>query len=693
MKRFGEAMVRLRIPILLLSFLLLIPSVFGIIATRINYDILYYLPTELETVQGQDILLDEFGKAAYSILICEDMRPRDAAALKQRLEQVDHVDTVLWYDDLVDLSVPVEALPESVQEVFYSRDRSATLMFLFMDTTTSADETLDAVNEIRRLVWNKCFLSSMSCLVEDLKELIEREMPWYVAIAAALTAVVLSITLDSFLVPAVILLNIGMGILYNLGSNFLKGEISFLTLALVAVLQLGVTLDYSIFLYSSYKEHKPLCATREEAMAEAVAATIVSITGSSLTTIAGFIALCFMSFTLGMDLGTVMAKGVVFSVISCVTVLPALILTTDKAIERTSHRPLHLGTGGVTDFVLRHQRLFAVLMVILWVPAFYGNSKYEVYYKLDRSIPEDTLCVVANKELEQFEMSSMSMILVSSELSHKDTVNLCKAIRQVDGVNFCMGLDSLIGPMVPVEMIPDDVRELLESEHWKLLLVSSAYELATDEVNHQCAVISSVIKHFDPNGMLIGETACTKDLIEVTDHDFAVVNAVSIGAIFVLIFLVLQSVSLPFILVLVIELAICLNMGISFYTHQTLPFIASTFVGTIQLGATVDYAILMTTRYKKERIAGRSKEEAVRIALETSIQSIITSAFGFFAATGGVGLFASADMIASICMLLSRGALISMVIVLSMLPSMLLLLDRLICKTTLGMSTVWSYES
>ncbi len=685
MKRFGEVMVRLRIPILVLSFLLLIPSVLGIIATRINYDILDYLPADLETVQGQDILLDEFGKAAYSILVCEDMPPKDVAALKEQLEQVEHVDTVLWYDKVFDLSFPVEAMPQKVREVFYSRDGSATLMFLFMDTTTSADETLEAVIKIRSIVGKQCFLSSMSCLVEDLKELIEREMPWYVLIAAALTSVVLATTLDSFLVPAVLLLNIGMGILYNLGTNFVKGEISFLTMALVAVLQLGVTLDYSIFLYSSFKEHKALCANREEAMAEAVAATIVSITGSSLTTIAGFIALCFMSFTLGMDLGTVMAKGVVFSVISCVTVLPALILTMDRAIERTTHRPLHLGTQGVTDFILRHPRAFALLMAVLWVPALIGNSRYEVYYKLDRSIPDTTPCVVANRELEAFEMSSISMILVSSDLSRKDTVNLSKAIRQVDGVNFCMGMDTVLGPMLPTDIVPQESRDMLESEHWKLLIVSSAYELATDEVNNQCDVINAIVKHYDPNGMLIGETACTKDLIEVTDHDFAVVNTVSLGAIFVLIFFVLQSVSLPFILVLVIELAICLNMGASFYLHQTLPFIASTFVGTIQLGATVDYAILMTTRYKKERIDGRERKESVRIALETSIHSIITSALGFFAALGGVGLFSSADMIASICNLLSRGALISLVIVLTMLPSMLLLLDPLICRTTRGM--------
>ena len=685
MKRFGEVIVKLRIPIILLSFLLLIPSVFGIIYTRINYDILSYLPSDLETMEGQDILLNEFGKAAYSIFVCEDMEPKDAAKLKTQLEHIDHVDTVLWYDSLVDLSVPPEVLPDSVRDVFYSKDGNSTLMFIFMDTTTSADETLEAVQEIRALAGKQCFLSSMSAIVEDTKELIELEMPWYVVIAAGLTAVVLTVTLDSFLVPAVILLNIGMSILYNLGTNFLRGEISFLTMALVAVLQLGVTLDYSIFLYSSFKEHKAQCADRKEAMAEAIAATIVSITGSSLTTIAGFIALCFMSFTLGMDLGIVMAKGVIFGVLSCVTVLPAFILVMDRAIERTTHRSFRIGTGGLSDFILKHYRLFALIMVILWVPAFYGNNHYDVYYKLDTSLPETMGSVQANKALEAFDMSSISMILVDSDLPHKDTIQMTNAIKHLDGVNFCMGLDSVIGSMLPTELVPSEVKDLLESDNWKLLMVSSSYEIATDEVNQQCDALSAIIKRYDPNGMLIGETACTKDLIQVTDHDFAVVSAVSIGAIFVLILLVLQSISLPFILVLVIELAIYINMGASFYLHQTLPFIASVCVGTIQLGATVDYAILMTTRYKKERMDGRSKAEAAEIALSTSIHSIITSALGFFAATAGVGFYSSADMVGSICMLLGRGALISMVVVIAILPSMYLLLDPLICKTTLGM--------
>lgn len=686
MKRFGEVIVKLRIPIIILSLVLLIPSVLGIINTRINYDILSYLPADLETMKGQDILMDEFGKGAYAIFVCNGMEQKDVSALKEKLEDVDHVDSVVWYDSLMDISVPTDMLPDSVKDVFYSSDEQGTLMFIFFDTTTSADETLDAVTEIRKVSGEQCFLSSMSAIVADTKQLIQEEMLWYVVIAAILTAVVLSVTMDSFLVPALILLNIGVSILYNLGTNVFKGEVSFITMALVAVLQLGVTMDYSIFLYSSFKEQKELCADRKEAMANAIAATIVSITGSSLTTVAGFIALCFMSFTLGMDLGIVMAKGVILGVLGCITLLPSLVLVWDKAIEKTSHRPVSLNTEGLSAFVLRHYKVFAIIMVILWIPALYGNSHTKVYYKLDQSLPQEMGSVQANQALsESFDMSSISMVLVDSELSHKDTVQMLNAMKQVDGVNFALGLDSVIGSLLPDEMVPQEARDMLESDNWKLMLVSSEYEIATDEVNEQCDILSDIVKSYDPDGMLIGETACTKDLIDVTAHDFAVVSSVSIGAIFILILLVLKSVTLPFVLVLVIELAIYINMGTSFYLGQTLPFIASVCVGTIQLGATVDYAILMTTRYKKERMEGHSKEEAANIALSTSIHSVMASALGFLAATVGVGIYSSADLIGSICMLLARGAIISMVVVIFILPSMYMIFDKLICKTTAGM--------
>ncbi len=685
MKKFGEIVVKLRVPVIIISFLLLIPSLFGILKTRINYDILSYLPSSLETMKGQDILMDEFGKGAYSIFVCNGMEQKDVAELKEKLEKVEHVDTVLWYDSLIDISVPVDMIPEEVKDVFYSGDDKGTLMFVFFDTTTSADETLEAVDEIRSISGKQCFLSSMSAIVDDTKLLIEKEMFWYVVIAAVLSAIVLGVTLDSFLVPFLILLNIGMSILYNLGTNVVRGEVSFLTMALVAVLQLGVTLDYSIFLYSSYKEQKRICKDRCEAMANAIAATSVSITGSSLTTIAGFIALCFMSFTLGMDLGIVMAKGVIFGVISCVTVLPALILCFDGLIARTTHRSFKVNTDRIPQFVLKHHRILVVIMLLLWIPAVYGNNHYNVYYKLDTSLPDTMGSVQANKALKDFDMSSISMILVDRDLSGKDTRKMLSEMKKLDGINFAIGMDSVIGYEIPEEFIPDEAKEMLESDNWKLVLVSSSYEIATDEVNAQCDSLSSIIKKYDPNGMLIGETACTKDLIEVCDHDFKVVSAVSIGAIFVLLLIVLKSGLLPFILVAVIELAIYINMGMSFYVGQTLPFIASVCVGTIQLGATVDYAILMTNRYKTERIAGRGKKEATKIALGTSIHSIITSALGMFAATGGVGLYSSADMVGSLCMLLGRGAIISMFVVILFLPATFLIFDKAICMTTIGM--------
>lgn len=686
MKRIGELIVKLRIPIILLSFLLVIPSAISFLHMRINYDLLSYLPSELDTMKGQDILMDEFGKGAYAIFVCNGMEDKDVAGLKSLVEEVDHVDNVVWYDTLSDLSVPASALPSKITDVFYSGNSDGTLMFIFFDTTTSADETLNAVEEIQKIAGKQCFLSSMSVIVDDMKNLVQNEMLWYVVIAALLTSVVLAVSMDSSFVPVMIMLTIGMSIIYNLGTNFIAGEISFITMALVAVLQLGVTMDYSIFLYSSYKEQKGLTSDHKEAMAEAIAATIVSITGSSLTTIAGFVALCFMSFTLGMDLGVVMVKGVILGVLGCVTILPSLLMVGDKLIEKTTRRSVDIPTDGVVGFVTSHPRILAIIMVILWLPSLYGNNHVNVYYKISSSLPADAACVQADEVMrEEFDMKSVSMVLVHNTLDHKTTVNMLNAIRDVDGIKFALGLDSVVGSLVPDVLIPDEAREILESEHWKLIMVASEYELATDEVNEQCETLDAIIKHYDPEGMLIGETAGTKDLIQVTARDFNVVNTISIAAIFVLIMLVLKSISLPILLVLVIELAINMNMGASFYLNQTLPFIASVCVGTIQLGATVDYAILMTNRYKTERQAGYDKVEATKIALSTSMHSIMCSAAGFFAATVGVGLYSSADLIGSICILLARGALISMVIVIAFLPCMYLLFDKLICYTTLGM--------
>ncbi len=687
MKKFAEKIVKYRIIILILSVLLLIPSVLGFINTKVNYDILYYLPDDIETMQGQDILMDEFGKGAYGMLVCNGMESSDAIKLADQLEKVDHVAEVICYDSLTGGRLPKELLPEDMKNVFYSEESDGMLMFLFFDTTSSADETMDAIEEIRKITGKQCFLSSMSAIATDTKNLVESEMAIYTIIAVLLCMIVLLLTTDSFLIPVLFMISIGMAIIYNLGSNFIQGEISYITMALVAILQLGVTMDYSIFLYHSYKEAQLECTDNKQAMTNAIASTIVSVTGSSLTTIAGFLAMCFMTFTLGIDMGIVMAKGVVMGVLCCVTVLPALILTFDKAVKKTSHKALELKTKGITGFITKHYAAFAIIITALWIPAIYGNANVDVYYKLDESLPDYLESRIANKKLEeQFDMNSVSMILVNSELSSKDTKEMLNDIQDVEGVSFAIGLDSVTGPMIPEDVIPEDVKSMLTSEHWKLLLVSSVYQVATDEVNEQCEAIETIIKQYDEKGMLIGEAAATKDLVKITNRDFKVVNFISIGAIFVLILFVLKSAVLPIILVLVIELAIFVNMAIAYYTGTTLPFIASVCVGTIQLGATVDYAILMTTRYKRERMDGHTKKEAVSIALSTSINSIFSSGLGFFAATVGVGFYSDVDLIGSICMLLSRGALLSMVIVICALPTMFLLFDKWICKTTVGMT-------
>lgn len=686
MLKFGEKIVKLRIPILIISVLLLIPAAIGYFHTRINYDILYYLPDEIDTMQGQDILMDEFGKGAYALFVCEGMDYKDVSTLKTDIENVDHVEDVIWYDSAADLSVPVEVLPDKIRDVFNSADGDATLMAIFFDTTTSADETMDAIENIRTIAGKQCFLSSMSAIVTDTKNLVEQEMPIYVVIAVLLCCLVLAVTMDSFMIPVLFMLSIGMAIIYNLGTNFIQGEISFITMSLVAVLQLGVTMDYSIFLWGSYKEQRELYSDKKEAMAHAIAATITSVAGSSLTTIAGFIALCFMSFTLGLDMGVVMAKGVLLGVICCVTVLPALILVFDKAIWKTAHRTIQLHTGGVSAFVLKHYKVFAVLMVLLWIPALYGNNNYDVYYKLDNSLPDYLPSVQANEELsKKFDMNSVEMVLCKSDMPQKNVKSMLNEIESVDGISFALGMDSMTGSLVPDSLIPDSVREKLESGDYQLLVISSEYEIATDEVNAQCDQVEKIVKSYDSGGMLIGEAPCTRDLIQITDHDFMVVSAVSIAAIFVIILLVLKSISLPIILVVVIELAIYINMALAYFTGTTLPFISSICIGTIQLGATVDYAILMTTRYKRERMSGCSKAESVHTALSTSIHSVMSSAFGFFAATIGVGIYSDVDLIGSLCLLMARGALISMVIVILMLPSMFMLFDKLICKTTLGL--------
>ena len=685
--KFSRAVVKYRIPIVIISILLLIPSVIGIVKTRINYDILSYLPGDIDTMEGQDIMLDEFGKGGFSFVILEGMDDKDIVKLKEKIEQVDAVGDVLWYDTAADITIPKELLPDDIYDVFNNED--STMMAVFFNKSTSADESLDAVAEIRKIAGEQCFVSGMTAIVEDIKELTNEEMPMYVVIAVILTSIVLAVSMDSFLIPVIFMLSLGMSILYNLGTNIFKGEISFLTQALTAVLQLAVTIDYSIFLWHSYKEQKTFYPNdNKEAMAVAISKTVTSVVSSSLTTVAGFLALCFMSYTLGMDMGIVMAKGVILGVICCITVLPSLILICDKALEKTMHKDFLPNMDGISKFIVNHRAVFLILFAVLLVPSIYGQINTNVYYNLTDSLPHDLNSAIANTKLsEEYNMASTHIVMCRSDMSSKEVSKMTAEMEKVDGVSFALGFDSLVGPMIPKEIIPESITNTLKSENWQMIIVGSDYKPASDEVNSQIEKLSSIIKNYDEGGMVIGEAAATKDLISITDHDFQVVNIVSIAAIFVIIFIALKSISLPIILVAVIEFAITVNMGLPFYIKTTIPFIASVVIGTIQLGATVDYAILMTTRYKTERISGKSKYDAVTIALKTSIKSIMVSALGFFAATFGVGMYSNVDMISQLCTLMSRGAIISMVTVICVLPSMLMLLDKPIRATTLGMKT------
>lgn len=684
--RFGKAVVKHRILILILTAALLVPSVFGMIGTRVNYDMLTYLPEDIDTVIGQNELLKDFNKGAFTFLIFEDMPNKDVAALKQQVEQVEHVDTVLWYDSLADLSVPMELLPEKVYKAFNS-DHS-TMMAVFFDSGTSEDVTMDAVKQIRSICGKQCFVSGMTALVVDLKDLCEQEEPIYVALAVALACVAMLLFLDGWLIPFVFLASIGAMILLNLGTNFFLGEISYITKALSAVLQLAVTMDYSIFLWHSYNEQLPLCESKEDAMATAIHATLTSVIGSSVTTISGFIALCFMSFTLGRDLGIVMAKGVLLGVLGCVTVLPSMILVLDKPLQKTKHRSIIPDMRSFSKKLVKIFPVFLVVFALLIVPAFYGYEKAndEVYYNMGQCLPEDMNYVIANSKLqEDFDIASTHMVLVDAGLSPKSVKSMINEMEQVDGVKYVLGLESVVGSRVPQEILPDSIKSILESDRWELLLINSEYAPASDAVNEQISSLSTILKSYDSTGMLIGEAPCLKDMIETTDHDFAVVTAVSMLAIFVIILLVEKSLTLPVILIAVIELGIFINLGLPHYLGQSMAFITPICISTIQLGATVDYAILMTTRYKAERIGGSGKKDAVWTALYTSIPSIFVSGMGMFAATFGVALYSDIEIVSSMCMLMARGAVISMLLVIFVLPAMFMLLDTVICKTTLDM--------
>lgn len=684
MVQFGKKVVKYRIPILIISILLLIPSVLGYVNTRVNYDVLTYLPKDIETMKGQDIMVEDFGTGAFSMFIVDGMESKDVVKLKEDIEKIGHVENVLWYDSVMDISVPESMLPDELYEVFNSD--TGTMMAIFFDEGTSADGTMDAIEEIRKTAGKQCFLSGMSAIVTDTKNLAEKETPLYVLIAVALAVLVLGITMESFFVPVLFLLSIGMAILYNLGSNYFLGEISYITKALAAVLQLGVTLDYSIFLMHSYEEQQiRYHGDKKRAMAHAISHTFSSVVGSSVTTIAGFIALCFMSFTLGLDIGVVMAKGVVFGVIACVTVLPSMILCCDKVIEKTKHKPLLPDIGKLSQKVTKRYLWYVAAFLILLFPAVYGNNHTGVYYNLDETLPKELPSIIANEKLkEDYEMNTTHILLLDSSVPSSDVGKMLKKIEKVDGVKWALGLDKLVGPGIPSDMLPESVTGMLKTDKYQMVMVNSLYKVASDEVNQQIAEINEIMDQYDEKAMLVGEGPLTADLITITDKDFRTVSVVSIGIIFIIILILFQSISLPFILVGVIEFAIFVNMGIPFYTGTTLPFVASIVIGTIQLGSTVDYAILMTTRYKRERSQGRSKYDAVTIAHQASAQSIMVSALSFFAATVGVGLYSNIDMISSLCILMARGAIISMVVVVLILPSMFMVFDRVIVKTSRG---------
>ena len=684
MVKVGKKIVKFRVPILILSIILLIPAVWGYVNTRINYDVLTYLPEDIETMQGQEIMTNDFGIGAFSMLMVDGMEDKEIVKLKEKVEKVDGVENVLWYDSLADISVPQSVLPSKLYDEYNTED--GTMMAVFFKDGTSSDETMKAITEIRKITGEQCFLSGMSAIVEDTKELAEKETPLYVLIAVALSALVLAITMESIFVPVLFLLSIGIAIVYNLGTNVFFGEISYITKALAAVLQLGVTMDYSIFLMHSYQEQQVRYnGDKERAMAHAISQTFSSVIGSSVTTVAGFIALCFMSFTLGKDIGIVMAKGVIFGVLVCVTVLPSMILCCDKLIEKTKHKPLLPDIGRISDKVTKRYVIYVVAFVILLFPAIYGNNHTGVYYNLDESLPKDLPSVIANTKLkEDYNMNTTHMILVDSSVAGSDVKKMSQEIEKVDGVKWVLGLDNLVGSGVQADMLPESVTGMLKNDKYQLLMVNSTYKVATDKVNKQIEQIDKIMDKYDKGAMLVGEGPLTKDLINITDTDFKRVSAVSIGIVFVIILLLFKSVTIPVILVGVIEFAIFVNMGIPFYTGTKLPFVASIVIGTIQLGATVDYAILMTTRYQRERSRGAGKFDAITTAHKFSAQSIIVSALSFFAATIGVGLYSNIDMISSLCILMARGALISMVVVVLILPSLFMVFDKIIVKTSKG---------
>ena len=684
MKGFTKGLVKRRILVIAVCLMLLVPAVLGMAATKTKYDLLYYLPQDLETVRGQEILLQDFGKGAFSLLVTEGMTISEQADMENALKEIPHVDSVIGFASITKGRFPIEIIPDNIREMFQRGD--CMLSAVFFDEGSSSEETMEAIQKVRQAAGEKCFVSGLSAIVTDTKQLVEDQEAIYVGIAVALCAVVLMITMDSFLLPLIFLLCIGVSILWNLGSNYFFGEISYITKAVAAVLQLGVTLDYSIFLWHSYKEQKALTEDKDEAMANAIHLTFTSILGSSLTTIAGFVSICFMSFTLGRDLGIVMSKGVVMGVLGTVVLLPCVIRLLDKPIEKTSHKPLLPSVGGIGRFVVKRYKALCVVLALMVFPAFYGYNNVNVYYDMSRVMPPELLSVIANKKLEStFDMATTHLLLVDSDVSQKDVRDMAEEMKQVDGVTGVFGIDSLLGAGIPESIVPDDILSLVKGDRYQLMLINSSYVISSDEVNAQIDSLNGILKKYDQGGMLIGEAPCTKDLIACTDHDFTVVSLISIIAIFVIILLVQKSFSLPVLLVAIIELAIAANLCIPYYTGTELPFVGPILISTIQLGATVDYAILMTTRYKQNRLSGMDKKEAVEKAVSSAAQSVLVSGLGFFAATYGVGLYSNVAIISSMCRLIARGALLSVAVVLLLLPAVLLLLDKIIVHSTFDM--------
>ena len=683
MIKVGKWIAKHKVLIVLISMILLIPSVIGMAATRVNYDILSYLPDSLETVEGQDIMVDEFGMGAFSMVVVEDMDLKDVAALKEKFQDVEHVKDVLWYDSVADLSIPVSMIPDKFKDAFFNGD--ATMMIALFDNTTSSDAAMEAVTDMRKIANEQCFISGMSGVVTDIKNIALEEMPIYVVIAAGLSLLVLLLAMDSLVVPILFLLSVGLAVLYNLGSNIFLGQVCYITKSLTAVLQLGVTMDYSIFLLNSFEAYKKKYDEKERAIAHAIADTFKSVAGSSVTTIAGFLALCVMTFALGRDMGIVMAKGVVIGVVCCVTVLPAMILVFDKAIEKTKHKALLPNMDKASGFITKHYKVWLIVFLVLLYPAIYGNNHTQIYYNIDKSLPATLASNVANDKLkEDFDMSTMHMILLRNGLDSKQKTQMLDKIDEIDGVKWSLGMNSLIGPSFPESMIPSNIREMLESDNYEVQFVCSEYSSATDECNAQLASIQEIVKEYSPDSMVIGEAPLMKDLQDTTDVDLQRVNILSMAAIFVIILFVFKSISLPFVLLAVIEFAIYVNMAIPYYQGVTLPFVASIVIGAIQLGATVDYAILMTSNYQKQRHLGKTKKESISIAHKFSMKSIIVSGCSFFAATFGVALYSQVDMIGSICTLLARGAVISTVVVLLVLPAMFMVFDPIIVRTSKG---------